>query len=158
MRPLLIRVLTILAIAAAPATATPGDESRTRDNAYNLAHAEVMQLLRTGDVRAITGYASNGWWLTIERLENGQPAWQYVVRVAAWGNTVRDVARDLRGLNLEAWRDGVLTFRAHYQGRDWLRCSIDTRPSSWGAVCGGNPSGGSGGGPAPGPYEPSMTD
>ncbi|MBA3500499.1 MAG: hypothetical protein H0T65_09010, partial [Deltaproteobacteria bacterium] len=116
-----------------------------------LAHVEVRGMLRDGDVRVFNGVnPSRASWIAVEKLERGTPAWQYWVQEVYWGKAKVFVA-DLKRLRLDAYDGGVLQFSALYQDRDWIKCSVDTRPRQWTSSCSGNYTGQPTPTPTPGP-------
>ncbi|HEU0032780.1 MAG TPA: hypothetical protein VFQ53_19245 [Kofleriaceae bacterium] len=126
-----------------------GDTVRYGDQTTVIANAEVRALISDGNDRAYAGINQNGWWLGVEQLQYGRPAWQHWVTDLSWGRSQVNIARDVRSIQLTGLRNSFLTFNAHYEGRDWIKCTIDMRANTWVSSCEGRYTGNGGAAPPP---------
>jgi len=144
----------LIAIAVVVSTTAHADHVWTGRQTRPIVDAEVHQVIRDGATRVVTGTNAQGWWLFVEKLDRGRPVWQHWITEASWGPSTISVARDLRSVQLTGYGRQVVSFNAHYEGRDWLKCTIDTRQRSWRTSCEGKYTGSGGAAPPPPPPAP----
>lgn len=152
-----VRTLVLFGLALSTTVAVADDEIRRGRRAVNYAHPDVVALVSAGPARAIHGYDMGTSWLVIERASTSTLEWQRVVRTATWNGAAVDLSA-ASWFRLDRIANNRLQFRAEFNGREPLQCTVDvdlaTRPVTCVAVNArpDTPP------PAPPPHVPTMAE